>query len=337
MAQPAAANDIPAPQQMIEVDTFEDEGNDSTFSDGGSTYTTSLSSSVLAHEFKHGRRYHSYQSGAYLFPNDEQEQDRLDMTHHIYYRAMNDRLYLAPIKLDGKRVLDIGTGTGIWAMQMGDEHPEAEMIIGIDLSPIQPTWMPPNVKFIIDNVEEDWVEPQPYDYIHSRYMAKSIGDWPRLIRQAYDNLKPGGWVEFQEFENWFYSEDGTLKPDHYALVLIKHLNEACRKIGKPLDNTLNLEGQVKDQGFINVKAEKFPVPMGGWPKDKRLKEVGRFAAINWIEGVDGFTAAPFSEVLGWSRPEIEVLNAGVRRDCARLDVHAMAYIHVIIAQKPESA
>jgi len=55
---------------------------------------------------------------------------------------------------DTHRVLDIGTGTGIWAINFGkdsisfdsfvlnlshlaDEHPEIE-VYGIDLSPIQP-------------------------------------------------------------------------------------------------------------------------------------------------------------------------------------------------------
>ncbi|KAI8162846.1 Secondary metabolism regulator LAE1 [Colletotrichum sp. SAR 10_86] len=32
-----------------------------------------------------------------------------------------------------KRVLDIGTGTGIWAMDFGEDHPDAE-VLGIDLS-----------------------------------------------------------------------------------------------------------------------------------------------------------------------------------------------------------
>ncbi|WYZ43908.1 hypothetical protein EsH8_VII_000344 [Colletotrichum jinshuiense] len=35
------------------------------------------------------------------------------------------------------RVLDIGTGSGIWAMDFADEHPEAE-VLGVDLSAIQP-------------------------------------------------------------------------------------------------------------------------------------------------------------------------------------------------------
>ena len=49
---------------------------------------------------------------------------------------MDGKLYFAPVKAP-KKVLDIGTGTGIWAMDFGDEFPEAE-VIGTDISPIQP-------------------------------------------------------------------------------------------------------------------------------------------------------------------------------------------------------
>jgi hypothetical protein len=56
---------------------------------------------------------------AYHFPNDDAEQDRLDMLHHIVLMGCDNKLHLAPFKPDGARILDIGTGTGIWAIQMG--------------------------------------------------------------------------------------------------------------------------------------------------------------------------------------------------------------------------
>lgn len=68
---------------------------------------------------------------------------------------------------------------------VGDEYPEAE-VIGIDLSPIQPAWVPPNVKFLVDDAETAWVyKPESIDYIHIRHMTSSIRDWPALISQAY--------------------------------------------------------------------------------------------------------------------------------------------------------
>jgi hypothetical protein len=68
---------------------------------------------------------------------------------------------------------------------VGDEYQDAEIIYGIDLSPIQPSWVPPNVKFFVDDAEAEWVyEPNSLDFIHLRHMSITIKDWPRLLGQA---------------------------------------------------------------------------------------------------------------------------------------------------------
>jgi len=68
---------------------------------------------------------------------------------------------------------------------VADEYPEAE-VIGIDLSPIQPNWLPRNLRFIVDDVEADWLhKPNSIDYIHIRHMTSSIRNWPKLLAQAY--------------------------------------------------------------------------------------------------------------------------------------------------------
>ena len=48
-------------------------------------------------------------------PNDDRQNEGLDLSHHMMYLAHDHKLYLAPIKQPHK-VLDVGTGTGIWAM-----------------------------------------------------------------------------------------------------------------------------------------------------------------------------------------------------------------------------
>ncbi|KAL8969838.1 MAG: hypothetical protein Q9183_001803 [Haloplaca sp. 2 TL-2023] len=74
----------------------------------------------------------------------QQEMDRIDIKHHITKILTGGRLYLAPLG-NPKRILDIGTGTGIWAIEMAEQFPNAQ-ITGIDLSPVQPKWYE---KFII--------------------------------------------------------------------------------------------------------------------------------------------------------------------------------------------
>lgn len=53
-----------------------------------------------------------------MLPNDETENDRLDMLHEMVLLLLHKKLYLAPI---GKpqRVIDLATGTGIWAIDFG--------------------------------------------------------------------------------------------------------------------------------------------------------------------------------------------------------------------------
>ncbi len=54
--------------------------------------------------------------------------DRLDLTHHMMTKGTHEKLYLAPIEQEQiHRILDIGTGTGIWAIEMGDLCPNAEV------------------------------------------------------------------------------------------------------------------------------------------------------------------------------------------------------------------
>lgn len=42
------------------------------------------------------------------------------MVHHMFRLALGGKLFLAPIKDGPIRALDIGTGTGIWAIEFGE-------------------------------------------------------------------------------------------------------------------------------------------------------------------------------------------------------------------------
>ncbi|KAI4245671.1 MAG: hypothetical protein LQ352_006528 [Teloschistes flavicans] len=51
-------------------------------------------------------------------PNDEAELDRLDLTHQKLRILLDQKLLLCPVT-NPKSVLDVGTGTGIWAIEYG--------------------------------------------------------------------------------------------------------------------------------------------------------------------------------------------------------------------------
>ncbi|TGZ80725.1 hypothetical protein EX30DRAFT_341365 [Ascodesmis nigricans] len=109
--------------------------------------TQSLTDSIREHVYENGRRYHRKSQGKYALPSDETEQDRLALSHAYYLEMLDGKLSLATFNEDPANVLDCGTGTGIWALEFGDEHPRSK-VVGIDLAPIQPDWVAPNVSFV---------------------------------------------------------------------------------------------------------------------------------------------------------------------------------------------
>jgi trans-aconitate methyltransferase len=164
---------------------------------------------------------------------------------------------------------------------MADEFPGAE-VIGVDISPTQPHMVPPNVRFQVDDVEETWSYSSPFDLIHCRYMPACISDFPKLIRQAYADTKPGGWVEFADGDLRVYSEDGTLTDQHAFKKLHTLFLEACKVMGKVGSPAQYLKQWIEEAGFVNITHKIIKLPLGVWPKEK--KEVGSPPSVSLCTG-----------------------------------------------------
>src|SRR3954447_5085783 len=120
--------------------------------------------------------------------------DRLDLQHQLWLITLYDELSLSPIK-NPHRVLDIGTGTGIWAIEYANRNPSAH-VIGTDLSPIQPEFVPPNCQFEVDDAEDEWNYSTKFDLIHGRALVTCFKQPLHVITSAFEALNPGGYLEF---------------------------------------------------------------------------------------------------------------------------------------------
>ncbi|KAI0023897.1 S-adenosyl-L-methionine-dependent methyltransferase [Xylariomycetidae sp. FL0641] len=294
--------------------------------------TSSVGTSVYEHSYCHGRRYHRYKHGRYPIPNDEVEQNREDMLHAMMLEATDGKLFFAPIGGHPHKIIDLGTGTGIWAVEMADKYPSAE-VLGIDLSPIQPYWVPANCKFLLDDVEDSWENGPDWDFAHMRNMIPILKDPLKVLKDVFHNLKPGGWVELQDVDGMVHCDDDTLPPDWPVLQFTELMVEAFSKLGTKSHAAVFGGQYLAECGFVNIQHHTIKLPYGTWPKDKRTRLVGmyyRTAAEQFFPAM-GAIQLP---LLGWQPEEIEVLFAKCRNAMRDPDVHAYGMMHFWSGQKP---
>lgn len=319
--------------QNLEYESDGDSGYSA--SDAGSTWTASLSSSIQHFQLENGRTYHSYREGKYSVPNDESEKDRLDLQSTLFSLTLDGKLYLAPTK-NVRHCLDVGTGTGIWAIDYADSHPEVQ-IIGTDLSPIQPNDVPPNLQFLIDDMEEDeWHFHQPFDFIHSRMMVGSFKDWPKFMSTAYKWLRPGGWLECQDVDSLSCDDDTfSMNPPSCALARWWSLIcEAFDKAERPMIAAPNHQKRMIDAHFVDTRDEIYKWPINTWPKDEKMKLIGLWSRENTLEALEALALAPLTRILGWSKEEVMVLVAQARKDVINPEIHAYWNIRFVYGRRP---
>jgi SAM-dependent methyltransferase len=268
---------------------------------------------------KQGRTFHRYREGKYPLPNDYREQERLDFQHHFMLTLLDGKLHLAPIGENPQNVLDIGTGTGIWAVEFADRYPSAN-VIGTDLSPIQPDFVPKNCFFEIDDAEDEWLFNERFDYIHMRAMMTCFADPRSIIQKAYNQLAPGGYLEMQDGRFPLQCHDDTLQGtalDRWAKACV----EAGEVTGRAWNNARFYKQWMEEIGFEVIQEKVFEIPTSNWPKGKKAKELGLWFHEDLMDSLSG-SKVLLTKTLGYKEDEVELLLMEVRKNLKDRGVHA---------------
>ncbi|KAI1636968.1 S-adenosyl-L-methionine-dependent methyltransferase [Biscogniauxia mediterranea] len=294
----------------------------------------SLDSFLDRHLYEDGRRYHAYREGKYSLPNDEIEQQREEILHLLVMDILRGQLYLSPMQQSPTKIMDLATGIGIWAIEMGDRLPDAT-ILGIDLSPIQPTSVPPNVSFQIDDVEDTWVHDNDYDFIHMRESCAYMRSTPTVIENAFHHLRPGGWLEIQEFHWEAVSENGTVMQDNPVNAYLREMYAYGLSEGREIPIVPKLGELMRQAGFVNIQKRMFKVPYGSWHPEQKQKRRGTYLAATCeilLPSCDRLLST-----IGLSPEQIERLFGDISVMFHEGTVESYATYYVWSGQKPAQA
>ena len=136
----------------------------------------------------------------YLLPKDAQEDERLRFQHYALHHAFGNH-YLAPLSPETKTILDVGSGTGIWVIDMAQQFPLAH-IIGVDIALTSlPHTLPPTCLFAQADILQGLPFPTcQFDFTHQRLLVGAIPAprWPEVVQELVRVTRPQGWIELLE-------------------------------------------------------------------------------------------------------------------------------------------
>ncbi|CAF3449113.1 unnamed protein product [Fusarium graminearum] len=135
--------------------------------------------------WQHGRFYGSWKPGKYLFPIDSEELNRLDIFHKVFLLARDNKPFQAPIQRKAPRMMDIGTGTGIWPINVAEECFTDAQIMAVDLNQILPALhLAPGIGHL-EHIEVDWTPRCDDD---ERPANSAFEKWAELFFDGMDRF-----------------------------------------------------------------------------------------------------------------------------------------------------
>ncbi|KAK3400618.1 S-adenosyl-L-methionine-dependent methyltransferase [Sordaria brevicollis] len=319
----------------------DEEDGDSTVGSDVESSTASISSSILHYRTINGRTYHSdsVTDGEYWGPNDEKANEVLDIFHHAMTICLDGRLFDAPLPENPENALDVGTGTGLWAIDFADQFPNCT-VTGTDISPIQPSWVPPNVRFEIDDYNKEWTyKSDHFDFIHARWLTATVKDWYAFYKEAYRCCKPGGYMEHMDASGTIKSDDGSVTKAHALAQWGPVWQAAGKKIGCELDlhSTDLMQNAMKEAGFVDIVSKDYKVPLSPWSNDPKTKELGLFIRAMTTQDLQGSLQFMWGNIMGWTKEEISIYIKHFERELKNPDLHGYFIYRLVYAQKPLDA
>jgi hypothetical protein len=98
--------------------------------------------------------------------------------------------------------------------------------------------------------------------------------------------------------------------------------EASIKLGRPLDIGASWKEIMISTGLEDVVELQYRWPQNRWPKAPKYKELGAWACVNIVDGLEGLSLALFTRALGFTKEEVIALLVQVRKDMRNMKIHS---------------
>ncbi|KAG9048517.1 hypothetical protein FS837_012707 [Tulasnella sp. UAMH 9824] len=209
----------------------------------------------------------------------------------LFVPALPVRRALAPRQSSTPAVLDLGTGSGSWPIDMAKLFPHVD-IVGLDLVPANLNSLPPlNCRFECDDINLGLLHYKNcFDVVHARCIALGIENYPKFLSEVVEVLRPGGIYLAGAGDMQLYNEDRSPvvlpkdENDPKYSWMVRYLNamfEAMEAQGSNIKSYPHIGRWLREMGdaWDDTGEKVYWVALGPWEEDEKNKPTGEIAGL----------------------------------------------------------
>ncbi|KAF2117654.1 hypothetical protein BDV96DRAFT_644005 [Lophiotrema nucula] len=273
--------------------------------------------------------------------HNESETTRLAFQHRVIRDAMNGRLVLAPIDLYKAplQILDSCTADGLWIRDLQSSLPpniaSQHAFIGTDIEESYfPTDPPGNTTYHVQDVNKPWPEQwnEKFDLVHQRLSIAVSGDekaTQSAVRNLISLVKPGGWIQIVDLQNWTADGDGPVWKD-FTICLA----DLISAVGSSLDRVEHVKNCFEGLGLIDVEETSIEANYGT-RDDKPLEAIGKKSGLLTAQSILSVATTFPQEILTLPKARVSDIKAGLEKEMSTDPVSAHWRYKVVWGRKPE--
>lgn len=255
---------------------------------------------------------------------------------------------MAPREGETIEMVDLGCGTGTWALSMARRFPHVQ-VLGIDLAPVplSPDLVTPNLRFEIDNIMQGLTHHAGrFDLVHMRCVGGGLPDYAQAITYAAQCLKPGGLLIIFDYDMLVCAKDmvSTRKmatpnqPDgSWVQRFFYEFRWAYAANGIPMFDELLDKGLWEHPLLDGCGAAGLHIPLGPWATSSEPAEAQRlqFSGILLRQNIKNALSSCQTVMKRNGIPQA-ILDQWVQKCEEELDtlkLHNWAYLRMLWGQR----
>lgn len=138
------------------------------------------------------------------------------------------------------------------------------------------------MKFYVDDLEAPWIDIDKFDFVFARDSTLCFKKPYFVLESAFQSLKRGGYIEYQNIHLPFHCPGDTLQGTAFK-EWMDLISKGAEKLSRNWHVASECRANMEQVGLVDIQTKEYQWPIGTWPEGECDKWLGRWVYMTLVE------------------------------------------------------